>query len=187
MLRTAVLLIDLQIDFLDSQIGRMPVGRDAEQVINAAELVLSGKALPGSEIVAIVNAFPRSLFISNLFRNRAAIEGSPGAKLDPRIHLPSETQIFTKSKSNAFTNPKLHLFLQSKGISRIVLVGVYAEACIRATAVAAKKIGYDVVVPLDAIATNTRLKLNLGKYLMSRAGVIITPKIAELAEDPSII
>lgn len=178
---TAVLLIDLQVDFLDSKQGRMPVGDEgAGLVIAAAQLVISGRVLPDSQLVAVVNAFPRSHLISNFFRRHAAIAGSKGAKVDPRVHLSPETPVFSKSKSDAFTNPDLHSYLQAKDISRIILIGVFAEACIRATALKAKMLGYDVIVPLDAIATNASWKLAIGKYLMGRAGIVFPPELSKL-------
>ncbi len=180
MSRTAVLLMDLQVDFLDSRRGRMPVGDEgAARVLAASHLVLSGKVLPGSKLVVIVNAFPRSRVLSNLVRRHAAVAGSPGADVDSRVHLPPGTPIFPKSKGNAFSNPDLHAYLQSEDISRIVLVGVFAEGCIRATAQGARALGYSVVAPLDAIATDARWKFSIARYLLRRAGVALPSHLSE--------
>jgi nicotinamidase-related amidase len=175
----AVLLLDLQVDFLDTQEGRMPVGDEgATRVIAAARSVLGGSALPGSIPVAIVNAFPRSQTVLNFFRKNAAVVGTPGAAIDPRIDLPAGTPVFTKREGNAFSNPELHAFLQSKSVSQIWVAGVFAEGCVRATALGARALGYDVIAPLEAIATDARWKLVLAKRSMERHGVRVQSSLA---------
>ncbi|MBV8656422.1 MAG: cysteine hydrolase [Burkholderiales bacterium] len=180
-MHTAVLLLDLQVDFLDSKQGRMPVGeRDAARIIAIAAALLSGSALEGALPVLVVNAFPQSQHVANFFRNHAALAGSAGAELDPRIRVPDGVRIFAKSEANAFSNPDLHTFLQSKSINRVCVVGVYAEGCVRATALGAKALGYAVSVPLDAIATNGRWKMWIAKRAMRAHGVEMPARFAEL-------
>ena len=174
MTRTAVLLMDLQIDFLNTITGRMPVGDDgANRVLAAARAALLGEAYPGSIVVGVVNAFQPNQFIGNFVRRNAALIGSPGAALDPRLPVTPELPIFPKSAASAFSNPELHKFLQSEGVSTVVLIGVFAEGCVRATALAAKLLGYTVVAPLNAIATNSPWKLAFAVRSMRRHGVLL--------------
>lgn len=180
MTRTAVLLLDLQVDFLDTQKGRLPVGEEgAARVIAAARSVLLDGVIPGAIAVAIVNAFPRRQRLANFFRNNAAIAGTAGAALDPRVSLPPGTPIFEKAQANAFSNPELHKYLQSRAVTRVCVVGVFAEGCVRATALGAGALGYDVWVPLDAIATNARWKLWFAKRSMQSHGVSMPSRLAE--------
>lgn len=180
MTRTAVLLLDLQVDFLDSKKGRMPVGAEgAARVISAACSVLHGGAIPAVLTVAIVNAFPRSQFLANLFRNGAAVAGSPGAELDPRVPWSPETPVFTKTQANAFSNPQLHGYLQARSVTRACVIGVFAEGCVRATALGARALGYDVCVPLEGIATNARWKQWLAQRSLRAHGVFVPKRIAE--------
>jgi maleamate amidohydrolase len=172
--------MDLQVDFLDVHKGRMPVEETgAAQVIAAARSVLLDDAVSGAIIVAIVNAFPRSQRIANFFRHHAAIEDTVGAALDQRISLPAETPVFSKACTNAFSNPGLHKYLQSHAITRLCIMGVFAEGCVRATALAARALGYDVCVPLDAIATNARWKLWLAKRSMRSHGISLPARLSE--------
>ena len=178
---TAALLLDLQVDFLDAQKGRLPVGEEgAARVVEAARALLSGRAAPGVFTVAIVNAFPRSQRLANFFRNGAAIAGTAGAELDPRVSLPPATPLFAKAQANAFSNPELHKHLQSKAVTRVCVMGVYAEGCVRATALGARALGYDVVVPLDAIATNARWKLWFAQRSMLAHGVSMPKHLEEV-------
>lgn len=182
MSRTAVLLMDLQVDFLDSTAGRMPVGdAGAAQVLGAARAVLSGRACAGALVVAIANAFRRSQVIGNLFRRSAALAGTRGAEIDPRVGVSPEVPVFRKSAPSAFSNPELHRFLQSKGVTDIVLVGVFAEACVRATALHARSLDYKVTAPLDAIATSSPWKLARATRSMRSQGVLLPRSILEAA------
>ena len=176
----AVLLMDLQVDFLDPATGRMPVAAlAAERVLDRANAVLRGEALAGSLVVAIANAFPRSQYLGNFFRHQAAVEGSSGASLDPRLQVSERVPVFGKNASSAFSNPQLHPFLQAQGVRTLVLIGVFAEGCVRATAVQARRLGYEVVAPLDSIATNSRLKLAFALRSMRRHGVALPQRLAE--------
>jgi nicotinamidase-related amidase len=183
MSRTAVLLMDLQVDFLDTHKGRMPVEKaGAARVIAAANSVLLSNAFPGVVVVAIVNAFPRSQRISNFFRHHAAVSGSAGAQLDQRVSLPPGTPIFSKACADAFSNASLHTYLQSCAVTRVCIIGVFAEGCVRATALAARKLGYDVCVPLDAIATNASWKLRFATHSMRSHGVSLVAHLSDVCK-----
>jgi nicotinamidase-related amidase len=173
--------MDLQIDFLDVHKGRMPVEEEgAAQVIAAVRSVLLDNAVPDAIVVAIVNAFPRSQRIANFFRHHAAVEGTAGAAVDQRISLPPGTPVFTKACANAFSNPGLHGYLRSRAVTRLCIMGVFAEGCVRATALAARALGYDVCVPLEAIATNARWKLWLARRSMQWHGISLPTRLSEV-------
>jgi hypothetical protein len=75
----AILLIDLQKDFLDCEEGCLPVDRiGSEEVIKIANDVLAKKILPEVLPVFIMSKFPPSARIANFFRKNAALVGSPG-------------------------------------------------------------------------------------------------------------
>ena len=71
---TAVLLVDLQRDFLDSKAGRMPVAElGAAAVLQAANEVLARRVLPQALIVLVLNRFPATARLANFFRKHAGI------------------------------------------------------------------------------------------------------------------
>lgn len=164
--------MDLQLDFLAVESGRMPVfAADAARVIEAANAVLAGTALIGSLPIVVVNQFSTSDWVANLFRHNAAAEGTAGAAMDPRIRVPESVPVFAKRLPSAFTNPDLDLYLKTNAVSKVYVMGVFAEGCVRSTAVDAKKRGYDVAVPLDAVGTNAEFKRRFATWAMGRAGV----------------
>ena len=129
--RVAVLLLDLQVDFLDAAHGRMPVDQNgALRVVAAANCVLAGEVLAGALPVLIVNQFPTTAKLANFFRNGAGVVGCSGANLDPRIHAPSNVRIFPKEHANAFTNRDLEPYLREHGVGKLWVMGVFAEGCV---------------------------------------------------------
>ena len=177
---TAVLLLDLQVDFLDTQHGRMPVDSDgSRRVIAAANSILRGELLEGSLPVLVVNHFPPTATVANFFRHSAALEGSPGAALDPRIAAMPSVRTFPKKHASAFTNPDLEPYLRSEGIANIWVLGVFAEGCVRATALEGKHLGFKVIVPQAEIATNASWKAALAVWALKRAGVAVVANVSE--------
>ena len=176
--RTAVLLLDLQVDFLDVEQGKMPVlAVDALRVIGAANDVLTGRSLPDALPVLVVNQFPPTATLGNFFRRGAAILGSAGASLDPRIHAPPNVRVFSKRRSSAFSNMDLEAYLRGEGVGKIWIIGVMSEACVRATALGARKLGFEVVVAEAGIATNAPWKAGFAYWALHRGGVTIVPTL----------
>lgn len=179
--RSAVLLMDLQADFLAPSGARMPVApQDAVRVIKTANAVLDRDVLPASIPVLMVNQFPRSARLANFFRHGAAIEGTTGAHLDGRIHANQATPVFPKQRASAFSNPELGNYLKSRDVKHLYVFGVFAEGCVRATALEARQLGYAVTVPIDAIGTNSNLKRWFAQWAMGRAGVTFVPSLLTL-------
>lgn len=168
----AVLLIDLQRDFLGSPgAARLPVGEaGAAAVLAAANAILAGRRLPGALPVLIVTAFPRSARFANFFRHQAALAGSAGAGLDPRLELPAGVRVLTKTVADAFSNPELEALLRGRGVTELYVLGVFAEGCVRATVLGARRRGYAVTVLAGAVASNARWKQRLALWSMRRAG-----------------
>ena len=180
--RSAVLLLDLQRDFLAAERARMPVGQEAaRRVLTGANAVLDGAVLKGALPVLVVNRFPSSDWLGNFFRRGAAIDGSTGAEIDERVHTREGVKVFTKSRSSAFSNKELVAYLTENSISQVFILGVFAEGCVRATAVDAVKRGLKVIVPTCAIGTSSEVRRRFAQWAMGRAGVKLVPELAENA------
>ncbi len=168
----ALLAIDLQYDFLADK-GRMPVARDqVAGILNAANrlLVLAGEM--GWTVAYVVNEFSPWDFPANLFRRHAAVRGHPGSDIDPRVVM-VEGPCFSKTKGDAFSNPDLTAFLNSQGIARVALTGVFAEGCIWRTALGALRQGFAPVVVADAVASASDARRSAALEKMRRRGVAI--------------
>jgi nicotinamidase-related amidase len=170
---TALLLIDLQRDFLEAN-GRMAVSAVvASQVVSLANRLIQHGENAGWKLIFIRNEYPKSELIGNLFRKGAAIEGSRGAELDPRVIVPFSGLVLTKSRPDAFTNPELEETLASGAVHQLVVLGVMAEGCVRATAKGALNRGFAVTVVSDAVASSRGLFWRFGMRSMKNAGAII--------------
>lgn len=168
---TALLVIDMQVDFLADD-GRLPVDRArVSHLIDRVNAAITDAQSRGVLVVHIGNEFPRGS-IANLFRKFAAIAGSPGAALDPRVHS-TGTQYLPKWHGDAFTNPDLHALLSHAGIRRVVLAGVFANACVRATARGALAHGYEVEVLADCVGSGSDRRTAQALASMQRSGAVV--------------
>jgi nicotinamidase-related amidase len=171
---TALLVIDLQRDFLEEN-GRMPVGKNgAELVIASANRLLKHAESAGWLQVFIKNEYRKTDWIGNLFRKGAAIEGSAGAEIDPRVPFPAGAVVVSKARPDAFTNPALAKILTSAGIHHLVVLGVMAEGRVRATANSAIRRGFAVTVVSDGIASSRDFLRRFGLRSVQKAGARIS-------------
>ena len=165
----AVLAIDLQRDFLEDD-GKMPIARgQVAPLIAAANKVIAAAAARGANVVYIGNEFPRSQWLLNLFRWNAAVSGSPGAKMDPRVELASSTY-FPKAEGDAFSNRALGAFLRAASVTDVILLGVYAGACVTATARTAMREGYRVTLVREGIGAASDRARERALSRLGRAG-----------------
>ncbi len=149
--RAALFVMDMQVDLVDKD-GRLPVDQGQVPAMLAATNRLVTRADEiGVEPIYVVNAFSKWDLIGNLFRNQAVIAGSEGARLDPRLKVVSEA-LFIKDMPDAFTNLELDQHLQARQINHIIMTGVFADQCVRATAIGALNRGYKVTVLKEAVA-----------------------------------
>jgi nicotinamidase-related amidase len=168
----ALLLIDFQEDFL-APTGRMPVDQGQVQpVIEATQLAVDEAQRNGDLIVKIGNEFRPSDVIGNVFRHRAAVRGSPGAAWDERIDPPGATYL-PKWKSDAFCNPDLAILLEDAHVGQIRLAGLYAKACVSATAKTARKRGLSVQVIGDATACSSVQSRHNALDKLRRKGIAV--------------
>jgi nicotinamidase-related amidase len=149
--RRALLLIDFQQDFLSPR-GRMPVcPSHVSPALTRAARAIDEARRSGDIVLAIGNEFKRDDHLMNLLRRGAAVEGSPGAAWSPDLPL-GEARYFPKWAASAFVNPDLDDYLRREQVGTLVLAGLQAKACVKATALDALARGYRVELLADAIA-----------------------------------
>lgn len=148
---TALLVLDLQVDFVDAD-GRMPIAcNQIDQVLMMSNRAIEAAAAHHLTIAYIANEYTRWDIPGNWFRHNAARSGTSGAALDPRLRKAAGASYLSKQRADAFTNPDLARLLHSHHIGRIVLSGVYADACVTATARGALRRGLAVTILSDAL------------------------------------
>jgi nicotinamidase-related amidase len=152
--RTALLVLDLQVDFLADD-GNLPVARgQVPGMLDAVARLLQRSAELGLEVVYVKNAFSQWDVIGNLARNRAAIAGEPGAEIDPRVQVLGSA-VFDKTEPDAFSNAALDTHLRQHKIDHLLVAGVFADQCVRSTALGALNRKYEVTIVEDGIAAAT--------------------------------
>jgi nicotinamidase-related amidase len=146
---SALVLIDLQRDFL-RQDGRYPVIQsDVLALIRTVNEAINIFSAANRPIARIGNEYPADARFMNRVRRHAAIAGSVGAAWDDRV--PALGEYFAKSRRDAFSNPRFGEWLRNTGVQNVILAGVFAEACVAATASAALKHGYHVTLLVEAL------------------------------------
>lgn len=172
----ALLLLDFQHDFLSDQ-GRMPVARNqVAPVIAAANAAITWAREAGIDIIAIGNEFRTGDWFMNLLRKNAAIAGSPGAAWDARVDIKGASY-FPKTRGNAFSNPKLGAFLAEHHTEEIIMAGLYASACVTATAKGALAQGLKVRVLQEAVADSSDRAREIALTRLSRLGVTVSAEL----------
>jgi len=172
--RKALVLIDLQYDFLDAR-GRMPVAADRIQPM-LAEIgkAAASASAAGDSIIAVANRFAR-LDPGNLFRRFAAVAGSPGAAWDARAPKPN-AGCFIKASGSAFSNPEFERALRENGIGEMVLTGVYTSGCVAATAKGGLKRGFKVSLLAPGTADSSERARQSAIGRLEKAGVRIVDR-----------
>ena len=170
---TALLVLDLQVDFIERS-GRMPIASEqVDQVLSASNRAIEAAAARHLTVVYIGNEYTRWDIPGNWFRRNAARSGTPGAELDPHLNKLAGAPYFPKRRGNAFSNPDLERLLRSRHINRIVLCGVYAADCVAATARGALGQGLAVTILSDAVGAASAAERQLALAKLARGGAQI--------------
>ena len=133
----ALLVIDMQIDYIGEN-GKFTIEKNQiENLIKTTNRIINEFQMNNYKIIYLRNMF-RENDIKNRFRNFAAIEGTLGIEIDPRINIASE-YVFDKYTPTAFSNTSFENFLMENQISELFLCGVMADQCVYETAISANK------------------------------------------------
>lgn len=150
----ALFVMDMQRDFVGKEAKYSIEESSKGPVISNVNTVIQKAQQKGIPVVYIRTEFSPYDIIKNVFRKFAAIRGNEGAKMDERILMVSDLE-FIKDESNALTNKDLMSWLQSEGITNLVLVGVFSDKCVYKTAKGAIKVSLGVSVIKEAVATSS--------------------------------
>jgi nicotinamidase-related amidase len=152
---TALILIDLQWDYLQAEGARPVAQTQVEPLIKAVNQMVAAANSNAVPIIYIEDEYSPFQFISDMSRNYAAMRYERGAELDPRISGVAGIYL-TKDTTDAFSNPWLSTQLESTlGASRLVIAGVSVDRGVLETARTALARGYKVTVISDAVAAES--------------------------------
>src|SRR5262245_5248441 len=170
--RSALLLIDMQRDFLEPGGFGAALGNDVSQLrgtIEPCRRLLDAWRARGLPVIhtreghrpdlADLTAAKRArgrgaLKIGDLGPlGRILVRGEPGHEIIPELRpLPGEP-VIDKPGKGAFHATDLQLVLQSLGIRQLVVSGVTTEVCVHTTVREANDRGYDCLVLEDCVGS----------------------------------
>jgi nicotinamidase-related amidase len=143
MLKTALLIIDIQNDFFPG--GKYPLVNPLEAAQKAYVILQCFRERGGYHVhIQHVSRKPDATFF---------IPGERGTDIhDSVAHFEGEPLVY-KHEPNAFLDTNLLELLTGSEIERVVITGMMTHMCVDATARAAADLGFKVIVAEDACAT----------------------------------
>ena len=153
----ALIVVDMQRDFMPG--GALPVP-EADTIVPIINRYIQIFENRGGTIIATRDWHPAN-HISFTTRGGPwpphCIQGTSGAEFHPELVLPRNTIIVSKATDpdkeaySGFDDTDLNNILQERSVSRIFVCGVATNYCVKATAIDGVKLGYTVIVLLDAV------------------------------------
>jgi nicotinamidase-related amidase len=155
MAKSALLVVDMQKDFTDPG-GKVFYPQNRELLPGIAEAVRRCRE-GGILIIFTQHRYRRGKPDRNLNEMRpCCIEGSGGEELDSMLPVdPARDYIIQKRRYSAFFETDLDSVLRENGVKNLIVAGTKTNCCIRATVTDAHSLGYSVIVPCDAVGTNS--------------------------------
>ena len=170
--RTAVIIIDMQRDFLEPGGFGEALGNDVSQLRRTIEpnrRLLAAWRARGLAVIHTREGHRPDLADlppAKKIRGRGAtcigdagpmgrilVRGEPGHDIIPELYpLPGEP-VVDKPGKGAFWATDLHAILQNRGIRQLVVTGVTTEVCVSTTVREANDRGYDCFVPSDCVGS----------------------------------
>lgn len=149
-----MVLVDVQRDYLDRP-GLVP---SEATLVAATSRLLRGFREAGAP-VAHVRTLVRADGSDAMAHWRSwpslpCVEGSPGAAPPAALAERDGELVARKSRYRGFADPRLDGWLRDRGVTRVVIAGLYSHACVRETALDAFERGFDVVIAADALGTD---------------------------------
>jgi acyl-CoA reductase-like NAD-dependent aldehyde dehydrogenase len=169
-MRKALLLIDLQHDFLNRP-GLLPAFSDLTGPIKKVLTHARASDISVAHVRTEVQASGTDR-MPHWQKNDVweCVSGSVGAQAPEDFEALEGEPIFHKQFFSGFGNPGLDDWLRSKNIEELWIAGVYTHGCVRATVMDAYEKGYQVTVIEDCIGSNDPLHAQVTRaYLSGRA------------------
>ncbi len=158
--RTALLVIDMQRDFLEpgapaATIGGLALVPRINRVTRAARQAGVPVIFTHERHRADLSDFGIELEYERVH----CLEGSKGAELAAGLVVDSrDYHVMSKRRYDAFQGTDLHELLRSLGIDMLVVTGVCTDVCVSATVQHARCLDYRVFLVRDGVAATSRAR-----------------------------
>lgn len=170
--RTAILIIDMQRDFLEPGGFGESLGNDVSllaAVVEPCRLLLAAARECGLLIVhtreghrpdlsdapraKVERGAPSQRIGAPGSMGRILVRGEPGHDIVPALYPLSCEPVIDKSGKGAFYATDLHAILRNRSIENLIVCGVTTEVCVHTTVREANDRGYRCIVPGDCCAS----------------------------------
>jgi nicotinamidase-related amidase len=170
--RTAIIMIDMQRDFLMPGGFGEALGNDVSRLSAAigpcARLLAAARArrmlivhtreghrpdMSDAPTAKVERGAPSMRIGANGPMGRILIRGEAGHDIVADLYPKDGEPIVDKPGKGAFYATDLHLILQNKGIANLIVCGVTTEVCVHTTVREANDRGYRCLVPGDCCAS----------------------------------
>lgn len=156
-MKTALIVVDLQNDFLE---GGVLAAKDTLSLIQPLNQFIEKFEATGAPCVFTRDWHPADhwSFVTNGGRWPAhCVMNTPGAEIPASVRIPSGAWIVDKGVDkhsigySDFGSAQLESNLWSAGITHLVICGIATEYCVKADVLDALALGFDVTVLVDLI------------------------------------
>ncbi len=160
--RPAILVVDMQNDFLDPG-GHLDMGPEARGVIPQIARVLEAGRRDGAPIVYTAQTHrpdfadgPRWMDKFTGFKTGGLREGTRGAQIVDELASRPGDRVLKKLRPSAFFGTECDLYLRSLGVDTTILTGCTTSGCVRASALDAFSYNYRVIVPQECVTDRAK-------------------------------
>jgi nicotinamidase/pyrazinamidase len=185
----ALLIVDVQPDFCPG--GALPIER-GDEVVPVLNRAIAAARAADVPVYASRDWHPLS-HLSFVGRGgqwpQHCVQDTPGAAFHPGLRLPPDTRVvtkgtrFDKDQYSAFDETGLAVELQREHVRRVWIGGLAEDVCVRATALDARKAGFDVHLLEEATRPVTPGGGEKALADLREAGVVIEPGVGEPGAD----
>jgi nicotinamidase-related amidase len=166
--RTAVVLIDMQRDFLEPGGFGETLGNDVsllQKAVAPCKALLEGTRarklliihtreghrpdLSDAPKAKVERGAPSMRIGAKGPMGRILVRGEPGHDIIPELYPIAGEPVIDKPGKGAFYATDLHLVLQNRGIENLIVCGVTTEVCVHTTVREGNDRGYRCIVPAD--------------------------------------
>lgn len=165
--RTALLVIDLQVDFLSFEGYFALKGYDPTRlraILPVVNRLIQAARAAGCTIIHTRQGYradgadltPYELWRrarAGMAGTRALMRGQPGFELVPELDVAATDIIVDKTANGAFTHTDLDHILRARGISHLMLSGCTTDVCVHTTQREAADRNYQCLLVEDACAS----------------------------------
>ena len=160
----ALLIVDVQNDFCPG--GALPIAR-GDEVVAPLNHWINAALESGCAIVASRDWHPQHhpSFVSEGGPwPEHCVQDTPGAAIRADLRLSNDTVLvskgtrFDKDQYSAFDETGLAVLLRKLNVKRVIIGGLALDVCVQATALDARRAGFEVALILDATRSVDPLK-----------------------------